>query len=371
MFNFSEGNGFEDILERCLARIDNGLDKRQGSIIYDAIAPAAAELAQCYIALDVYAEQTYLLTAVADNLDNRVVDYGITRNKATYSQREVIIYDVDNSLMDVDLGVRFSVPNEFGGYNYTIISKISTGVYVGQCETAGSVGNEYLGTLLPLVSINNLGSATLGTIIKPGEDEETDEELRERTLIKINQEAFSGNKAAYRRFTTDIDGVEKVKIFPVWNGGGTVKIGVIASNNTIPSSSFIDSIQTLIDPISNQGEGIGLAPIGHTVTVVAPTKLDIDIAAVISIQDGYTIEQLQTNIQAQISEYIEEVQAKWEEDDTLIVYTSKVIAAILEVPQVINVSSLTINNSASDLTISITGSNVLFPILNEVSLSES
>lgn len=370
MFNFSEGNSFEDILERCLARIDNTLDKRQGSIIYDALAPACAELAQCYIALDVYGEQTYLLTATSDNLDNRVTDYGLSRNLATYSQRVIEIYDVENSLMDVNIGTRFSVPNEFGGYNYTIIEKIETGRYIGQCETAGTAGNEYLGDLLPLISVNNLGIAILGTILKPGEDEETDEELRDRAITKINQEAFSGNKAAYRRFVTDIDGVEKVKIFPVWNGGGTVKVAVISANNTLPSEDFINTIQELVDPIPNQGQGLGIAPIGHTVTVVSPEKLDVDIEASITPETGYTIEQLQSSIENKIAEYLEEVQEKWENEDNLIIYSSKVIAAILEVTQVRNVSNLLINGQSQDLTINITGTNVKFPMLNEVIINE-
>ena len=371
MFNFSQGNSFEEILARCLARVNSSLDKRQGSIIYDAIAPAAAELAQCYIALDVYAEQTYLLTATSNNLDNRVFDYGVSRILATASRREITIYDINDSLMNVDLGVRFSVPNEYGGYNYKIVEKISDGKYIGECETLGSEGNEYSGSLLPLVSINNLGGATLGTILKPGEDEETDDELRERVIDKINQEAFSGNKAAYKRFTKDIDGVEKVRVFPIWDGGGTVKIAIIAEDNTIPTTQFIDDVQELIDPTSNSGEGVGIAPIGHIVTVVAPDALNINIAATISIQSGYTISQLQASIENQISEYLKEVQEKWEDDSDLIIYTSKVIAAILEVPQVINVASLTINSQSTDLVISITGTNVKFPILNGVVLSES
>lgn len=371
MFNFSQNNSFNDILNRCLSRISDTLDKRQGSIIYDALAPACAELAQCYIALDVYADQTYLLTATGDNLDNRVADYGITRNPATYSKRLIQLYDIDNSPLDTDIGTRFSVPNEFGGYNYILVEKISDGNYIGECETAGTAGNEYLGNLLPLVSVNNLGIATLSTILKPGEDEETDDDLRERTITKINQEAFSGNKAAYIRFARDIDGVEKVKIFPIWNGGGTVKIAIITSNNTIPSSDFINNVQELIDPIQNQGQGVGIAPIGHTVTVVAPTKLDIDISATITPKTGYTIEQLQSNIETAISNYIAEVQDNWEDDSDLIIYSAKVIAAILSVSQVENVTNLTINEQAQDLIINITGTDVKFPILNEVILNEN
>lgn len=372
MSNFSDGNSFNEILERCLARVDNTLDKRQGSIIYDALAPACAELAQCYIALDVYTDQTYLATATGQNLDDRVVDYGLTRYPATKAERYIHVYDgTNNEPMDVELGTRFSIPNEYGGYVFELTEKIETGVYIGVCETPGTIGNSYLGYLLPLTSINNLGRVIIDTTIKPGEDEETDDNLRTRALKKINQEAFAGNKAAYIMMVDAIDGVTKCKVFPIWNGGGTVKIAIIAADNSIPTSDFIDEVQTMIDPIANQGEGMGLAPIGHTVTVVAPTELPINISATLTLRTGYTIEQVTTAVEDAIAEYIKEVQDNWSDNDTLIVYQSKLIAAILSVSAIENVSSLTINGNSSDLVINITGLNVVFPILNEVTLSES
>lgn len=372
MSNFSEGNDFEDILARLLENVDASLDKRQGSIIYDALAPAAAELAQCYIALDIFSDQTYLLEAVDENLDNRVADYGLTRRQATNSRVEIEVYNTSNELMDLDdLSARFSVPNEFGGYNFSLIERTNLGTYIAECETAGSEGNEYIGELLPLVSINNLGKAQITTIYKPGEDEETDDELRQRAITKINQEAFAGNKAAYKKFVADIDGVEKSKVFPVWNGGGTVKIAIVAANNTIPAQTFVDYVQELIDPIQNQGQGLGVAPIGHTVTVVAPDRLDIDIEATITPITGYTVAELQSAIEEQIAKYLEEVQENWEDANTLIIYSSKIIAAILGVSQVQNVSNLTINNQSGDLTINVTGTNVKFPILDEVILNDN
>lgn len=370
MSDYSEGNDFEDILDRLLSNVSDDLDKRQGSIIYDALAPAAAELAQCYIALDVYVDQTYLLTAVDSNLDARVADYGLARQKATYSERIITIYNTNHELMDVDIGTRFSVPNEYGGYNFKITEQRSTGIYIAQCETSGIVGNDYMGELLPLMSINNLGNATISNVYKPGKDEESDDELRERALLKINQEAFAGNKASYIQFTNSIDGVGDCKVFPVWNGGGTVKIAIITSDNNIPSQDFISQIQEEIDPIDKQGQGIGMAPIGHTVTVVAPDKLDINISAQLEINDEYTIEQLRPSILEKINKYIDEVQNNWSEADNLIIYISRLIASILSVSQVNNVASLTINASNKDLTIALSGTNVQFPILNEVVLSE-
>ena len=370
---YSENNGFNEILNRLLANVDNGFDKREGSIIYDALAPAAAELAQCYIALDVYANQTNLLTTTGENLDAKVVEYGLERIPATYTQANIEVKDVNDALMSISLGSRFAVPNEFGGYNYTLISTSGTGLYIGECETAGSDSVHYIGELLPLQGINNLGEVRITSISKPGEDEESDDTLRARTLRRINQEAFAGNKAAYREMAIGIDGVEDCKVYPVWNGGGTVKLAIIGANHTLPSSSFINDVQTMIDPIQNQGEGVGLAPIGHSVTVISPTPLEVNISATLELMQGSIISQVQPSIEQQIGAYLYAVQNDFVEKDVLLIYLAKVSAAILNVPEVVNVSSLTINGVASDLEIDnsvpeVGTHTVQYPVLGTVTL---
>lgn len=44
-------------------------------------------------------------------------------------------------------------------------------------ETAGSIGNDYSGPILPITAIPGLSSARLTDILVPGDDEETDEAL--------------------------------------------------------------------------------------------------------------------------------------------------------------------------------------------------
>ena len=44
-----EENDFDMLMERMLENVSDELDKREGSVIYDAIAPAALELANMYV----------------------------------------------------------------------------------------------------------------------------------------------------------------------------------------------------------------------------------------------------------------------------------------------------------------------------------
>ena len=368
---YSEGNSFDEILARLLANVDDSLDKREGSIIYDALAPAAAELAQCYITLDIFTEQTYLLTATGENLDKRVAECGLERIQATPSQVIINTYNSNNTLYDVPIGSRFSTPNEYGGVNFEIKVKQSTGTFMAECEEVGTIGNDYTGDVLPLQSINNLGNAIISSIYKPGEDTEDDETLRARAIRKLNQESFAGNKAAYREMCIAIDGVADCKVFPVWNGGGTVKLALIGPDHTLLSEDAVTAIQNMIDP-SSAGQGVGMAPIGHSVTVVTPTAQNINISATLTLESGATIQQLQTAIEEQIGKYLYQVQEDFIDNNVLIVYLAKVSAAILNVKEVKNVSSLKINNSASDYTIdNSAGTTIKYPILNEVVLSAS
>lgn len=76
----------------------------------------------------------------------------------------------------------------------------------------------------------------------------------------INEKAFSGNIADYKKKTKEINGVGAVKVIPVWNGGGTVKLTILDSDYNKASTQLIEKVQEEICPNMNSN-GLGLAPI--------------------------------------------------------------------------------------------------------------
>lgn len=62
---------YEDILARMLERVPNAVDKREGSIIFDALAPVAAEMAQWYQEMTLNRELSYADTATGAYLERR------------------------------------------------------------------------------------------------------------------------------------------------------------------------------------------------------------------------------------------------------------------------------------------------------------
>lgn len=67
-------------------KISNDLDKREGSIIHNALAPAAQEVAKMYSDMDYFLKCTFASPDMPDEfLDLRVAEEGLKREKATYA----------------------------------------------------------------------------------------------------------------------------------------------------------------------------------------------------------------------------------------------------------------------------------------------
>lgn len=334
---------YEDILKRMLDRVPNTLDKREGSIIYDALAPAAAELAQMYIELEYCFNQSFVDTADGDYLTRLCSQFGIDRKKATYAIVKGIFKNANSEPFDIKIGERFNIE----GLNYVVVEKVMDGEYRLQCETSGTVGNTVVGKLIPIDYIAGLASATLTEILVPGEDIETDEVLRERYYEYVRNPAYGGNIADYKRKVKLLDGVGQVKVFPVWNGGGTVKLVLLDSNNDIPTKGLIEIVQEIVDPKPQQ-QGRGIAPIGHLVTVVGAEKKEITLCTNIIYEQGYLKEDIKTAIISSVNKYFEEIVKEWEEKD-VIIRIAHIESRILDVAGVIDVQDTTINGSMSNL----------------------
>lgn len=333
---------FETILNRMLDRVlaqNPNLDTREGSIIYNALAPAAVELTNAYIQLDVILNESFADTQSRTYLIKRCAERGITPKPAT----KAVLQGEFN--MDVPIGSRFSLDL----LNYKVIEQISSGVFKLECETAGSVGNGNLGTLIPIDYIAGLTSAELTAVLIPGDDEEETEALRERYLESFQSKAFGGNIADYKEKTKAISGVGGVKVYPVWNGGGTVKLVIISSDFTVPSSTLVDDVQEAVDPVANSGQGLGIAPIGHVVTVEGVNGTSVNISTTITYATGWDWEALEPYVEAAIDEYFTELAKTWEDEAALIVRISQIEARILALTAVVDITGTTLNGSTANL----------------------
>lgn len=371
MIDFSQYT-YANIRQQMLAQVPDTYDKRDTAPIPTALSPAAYVLAGFYITLNQVQQQAFVQTATGQALDYLAVLGGLTRYPASAAVR----LGVFNA--DVPIGARFSTMNGSNSINFVVTSQVSGEVYQYQlkAETPGTIGNDYTGPILPITTIPGLTSAQITDILVPGDDTETDTELRARLITALTDKPFGGNIADYRQNILAIDGVGAVQVYPTWNGGGTVLCSVLGADYMPASEELVQNIQQAIDP-PTQGMGLGLAPIGAQVTIVAPTELTVNVTAKLTLSPGYSIEQVQSGVESAIEAYMLTVRQAWatQVGTTTVeyqanVYLARVTAAILTVTGVVNATNVQLNGEAADLTLTETGATQQVPVTGTVTLSE-
>lgn len=272
---------FDEIMERLLERVPDTFDKREGSVIWDALAPAAYELSLAYVEMQTLRKNTFAGTADREGLIECCKEIGITPNPATYAVRQGIFTPLD---LEIAMGERFN----FDDLNFMVTEKISDGVYALTCETLGTAGNYGTGTLLPINYVKGLQTANLTDVVLIyGEEEEETEVLRQRYFDTLPTFTIDGNVAQYEKWCKNFPGIGKFKIFSTWNGKNTVKVSILSAENTLASKTLIDDFQEYLDP-GRTGLGNGQAPIGAVVTVTTAAEKKINISAQLILKTGYT-----------------------------------------------------------------------------------
>ncbi|ANB62102.1 baseplate J/gp47 family protein [Anoxybacteroides amylolyticum] len=341
-----ENQTFEAILQRMLDRIPDDIDKQEGSVIYDALAPAAEELAQMYAELDVVLRLVFGETSTGEYLDKRAADFGVYRKQATPAVRKGVFTDGNNAPFNIPIGSRFRLNDMV----YVAIEKITDGQFRMQAETSGSVGNQEFGNLLPIEPIEGLGTAILADVLIPGEDEESDDSLRKRFLQKVREPGTSGNAADYKRWATEVAGVGAAKVTPLWNGPGTVKVIIVNTDMQPATNELVAQVQEYIEQVR---------PIGASVTVVSATGKSINVSANVVLALGYTLQNVQDAFAVSLDEYFKEIAFSM----TYVSY-AKIGTLLLNTPGVIDYSGLTLNGGAVNIALQ----DDEVPVLGTISL---
>jgi uncharacterized phage protein gp47/JayE len=263
------------------------------------------------------------------------------------------------------------------GYDYQ--ASIYSYPYTATCETAGSVGSltaNTSGNVSPLSSVAGLTGATISGWLSGGTDTETDASLCDRYLVKVNFTPFGGNFADYALVLLGVNpvvsmsgnlsnptvlnfltGIGAVQIYPTWNQGGTVLISVV-DDTFLPligdKAPDLAGIQAAIDP-GVTGTGLGMAPIGASVTITTATPLSLAFAATITSSDHVSATTACTTA---IQNYLASLSTQWGTSKTyvitsysLTVIAAKIITAMIDSsPVVSNVTDLEITGGISGAT---------------------
>ena len=278
---------YEVILQRMMDRVKANypnLDDREGSIIFNALAPAALEMAVMYTELDNVLNESFVNTASREYIlvacEQMGMDISQFNANAGVHKGE---FDVE-----VPIGSRWNCEL----YNYTVTEYIGMNgdyyTYQMECDTTGTAPNNQIGDLTAITDIpNGLTYAKVTECLIEGENETSDEDIRTAYYEYVNSSVSDGNVAQYERWCNEYDGVGKSKVFPLWNGANTVKVSILSASNRAASDELVAEFQEYLDP-GVTGMGDGEAPIGAFVTVTTATEVPINVSGTITLKHGYS-----------------------------------------------------------------------------------
>lgn len=372
-----QGKDYDYFLRKMLDAVPDNIDKREGSIIYDALAPAALVMGQQSLDMANVIKETYIKTASGEFLDYRAIEHGTSRYPATQTEAKAkVLNDKKEPLDNIQIGDKFASIGD--SPIFYAVTKINADLTVElTAETAGSSANSYIGQILPVTPNDLLSWAEITEITAPARDVESDDHLRARLLSSQSWIAYGGNVADYLDMTSKIDEVGAAQIYPTWNGGGTVKV-VILNNDLMPASaSLVQKVKNALDPEDKQAEGYGLAPIDHAVTVTAPEKLVVDVTIAVKFDDSKVVRYVKENITKAIAGYFQSLREDWSDINQRLgrgyeqtIYRSKILSQVMLTEGVVNAKLPSLNGKDADIDLIFNNAKSQLPVVGTVTINE-
>ena len=344
----------EVILDEMLDNVPDTIDKREGSIIYDALSPIAVELEQLYADMDLLLNESFADSASQYYLIKRAAERGILPKSGSAA---VLKIQIKPEKRNLENGTYFNV----GDLNYFVSENLGDGYYAITCEDEGTAGNNTADDIIPLEYIDGLESVEIVSIITQGSDDENEDSLRNRYFESFTTLAGNGNQSYYRQTANAIDGVGASKVEPVWNGEGSVKIYILGIDYATPSQELVDKVQNEIDQYQD-GMGKDKAMIGHVVTVVPASQAQLTLCVNAIYEDGYTFADVKNTIETNVTEYLSSVSENWGTVEHITIRRGSIESLLLSIDGILDVLEVLLNDSTGNVIVD----NYSVPVLASV-----
>ena len=346
---FSEQT-YEALIKRILENTKkNNLDTREGSVSFNLLAPMAEELAKAYISMGDILSLAFIEDTFDDYLDKRVNEFGVYRKDGEKARGKIKVYG--NDYVFIENGTIIT----YGDLEYVVTNDITLPNENTLYVEAVNVGYRYnLPAGCEFQTKEFLYGIDLMINEEPfedGVDIETDEELRERFKYIIQNPRTSGNINNYKEWALECDGVGRVKVYPLWNGNGTVKVLIIGNDNLPCSTDTINEVKAHIEEER---------PIGATVTVETPELLELTFDIKIKLDSAYSLDSANEEIENSLKKYIENL-----EDEDVIYLKS--LSTVGELECVDDITEFKINNKQQNITIG----DYYIPIIKTITVTVS
>ena len=336
---------YESILARMMERVTTkypNLDTREGSILFNALASGAMELAIAYTETANVLNEGFVDTASREYIFKACEQIGL----------DTTAFDASAGLFKGEFDVEVTIGSRWNCdiYNYTITEALGlnsgTGYYEYSmlCETEGNAPNSVFGNLSAITELpSNLKHAKLIECLIEGENESSDDEIRTMYYNFINSAITGGSVSQYEAWCESYDGIGHYKIEPLWDGDNTVRVVILNTSGGLASDELVAQFQKYLDPNSS-GMGDGVAPIGAKVTVATATPTTITVSATVVAKPNSEVSN--DILDDAIEAYFKELSFT----RTTVPYMN-VGAALLNVNGVESISNLLINGATTDITL--------------------
>ncbi len=234
----------------------------------------AAQIYSLYVQAEWTRRQCFPQTAQGEDLDKHASLRGVTRRKATQAAGTVRFYvdEARETDMTVPAG---TVCMTAGGVRFATDRDAFVPAGELWCEApvtavqAGAAGNVGQGAIVYMaLPPTGIVACANPEALSDGQDEESDEALRERVLATYQRLANGANNAFYRQTAMSFNGVAAVTVIPRSRGVGTVDV-VPAGQGGVPDQALLDTLQDHFNRVRE---------IACDVKVVPPTVAKVDVS---------------------------------------------------------------------------------------------
>ncbi|MGM9552547.1 MAG: baseplate J/gp47 family protein [Clostridia bacterium] len=295
---------YDDIMRICFYRMGDDIDKREGSLAYITTSAFAAALADAYSNVKEVENNAFVITASGTYMDKAAAILGVERKAAT---KAIVRIEGDTGYNEGD--VFYTSDCE-----YVVIS-VNDDYYLAECQTPGIKGNEYIGEVMAKVDKSS-AIMSITKIISPGEDVEDDDTFRERYIEQLRNPVCAANIAYYRNAIKSFANVGGIRVVPVADGIGTVKVIITSSDYSVAPDELVKYVKETLDPEETSGQGTGLLPIGHSVTVESVEMVDIDI--VLELEPASKTKGYLRQARTYLPVILKELNKTWDKQDRIV-----------------------------------------------------
>lgn len=320
--------------------LDTGLqvDMREGSYTDILISEAAYQIYKaCMLAQDI------LSAAVPGPdggiyLDKFAAAYGLTRTAGAKASVVITFSGTNGTIIPSGTWVVST-----GGYRYQTRAPVTitagTAQVIADAEAVGACYNVDAGDICRLqTAVSGVTGVTNAPAVG-GVDVESDTSFYTRIRSYLSKPRTSGNVYDYEAWARECAGIGYVKVVPLWDGPGTVKV-IVAGDDKLPVAEAVRAaVAAHIEDVRT---------IGADVTVTSVESVTIDIALTCILDEQTLPEDVETA-------FLRDVQALLADFDVgagEVLRYNRILALALSAAGVEDCTALTVNGGTDNIAFS-------------------